>query len=96
MPYYDGTGPMGTGPWGRGLGPCHAGGRMGGAGNRMFMGRGHRNMGFYGRPKFNYDEVHEAPSTEEVRKNLELEVEMLENRLKALKAQMQDMGSDPQ
>lgn len=29
MPYYDGTGPMGTGPVGRGFGPCGRGSRRG-------------------------------------------------------------------
>jgi len=41
MPGFDGTGPLGTGPYGRGLGPC-------GRGMAAGWGRGFRRGGWYG------------------------------------------------
>ena len=41
MPGFDGTGPMGTGPFGRGLGPC-------GGGQAWGRGRGFRRGGWFG------------------------------------------------
>jgi len=84
MPYFDGTGPMGTGPYGRGLGPC-GGGRRFGAG--FGMGRG-RRMGFA--PVYQYVE----PTDVEVKRSLEVEVEALEARLKYLKDQLRGAEKD--
>ena len=51
MPGFDGTGPFGTGPYGRGLGPCGGGvngPRVGRYFPRMGMGYGRRGgMGYY-------------------------------------------------
>jgi len=85
MPYLDGTGPYGSGPIGRGRGPCRAGGRMGGRG----MGWG---AGMPVAPTYAYVE----PAPADVRRSMEMEAELLERRLKVLKGRMQEMGSDPQ
>jgi hypothetical protein len=92
MPYYDGTGPYGTGPHGRGRGPCHAGEHLIGWG----MGRGWCRGGYIA-PVYPTVYLNEEPSTVNIRrKSIELEVEMLERRLKALKDQLSDMGSEPE
>ena len=82
MPYNDGTGPLGNGPYGRGLGPC-GGGRRYGAG----MGGGRRMAA---PPAYYYAEPTEA----EVKRSLEMEVEALEARLKNLKDQLKAVGRD--
>jgi len=74
MPYMNGTGPMGTGPNGRGMGPCRAGGRMVG------MGRGRRAMA--------------API--DAKKDIEMELERLEIRTKALRQRLEEMEGGPQ
>jgi len=77
MPYLDGTGPNGTGPYGRGMGPCWNGGRA------VFgMGRC-RGMGFW-RGNLLYTEL----SQTELRKGMEAEVQALEGRLKYLKERL--------
>lgn len=84
MPYLDGTGPWGTGPYGRGMGPCRAGGRMGAG---MVMGRGRR--GGLGRQAF-----YAQPTDAEIRRSVEVEVEALEARLKYLKEQLGSAETD--
>ena len=84
MPYFDGTGPWGTGPYGRGMGPCRAGGRMGAG---LGMGRGRR--GGMGRGLYYLE-----PSETELRRSLEVEVEALEARLKYLKEQLKAAEKD--
>ncbi|MCX6650874.1 MAG: DUF5320 domain-containing protein [Methanomassiliicoccales archaeon] len=79
MPYKDGTGPMGAGPIGRGMGPCYADGRTSGMG--FGIGRSRRG-GFGGR-------CYPAGTLKvDQRQTLEMEMEMLENRLKVLKDQL--------
>ncbi|HNX47150.1 MAG TPA: DUF5320 domain-containing protein [Methanomassiliicoccales archaeon] len=81
MPYRDGAGPQGTGPNGRGMGPCRSGGRVAfgmGRDRRMGHGRGFRFM----------SECSEA----DLNTNLEAKVEALEARLKYLKAQLAGEG----
>lgn len=90
MPYLDGTGPYGSGPVGRGRGPCRAGGRLVGRG----MGRGPGRGGYFSAvdaPVYLYDE----PYSVDVRRSMELEAEMLERRLNTLKEQLKQPGTDP-
>lgn len=78
MPYLDGTGPFGTGPYGRGMGPCR-GGRLYygfGRGRRMGLGYGFRIV-----PDTNY-----ADEKEMIRR----EIEALETRLKYLKERLKE------
>lgn len=82
MPYMNGTGPMGTGPNGRGMGPCRAGGRM------MGMGRGRRAMA----APYDYDRA--API--DAKKDIETELERLEIRTKALRQRLEEMEGGPQ
>ncbi|HNU36666.1 MAG TPA: DUF5320 domain-containing protein [Methanomassiliicoccales archaeon] len=77
MPYFDGTGPNGMGPYGRGMGPCRSGGRV-----AFGMGRG-RRMG-YGRAFWVMPENTEV----ELKRDLEAEIDALESRLKYLKEQL--------
>ncbi len=81
MPYLDGTGPMGTGPYGRGMGPCRRGRPMTG------FGRG------YGRRFGSGREVLETGDVD-VKRSLESEIESLEQRLSYLRERLKDQGSD--
>lgn len=51
MPRLDGTGPDGTGPFGRGLGPCGAGDFKN---RRRFLGFGHGRFAGFGRGGYGY------------------------------------------
>jgi len=77
---------MGSGPNGRGLGPC-GGGRRFGAGYRMGGGRRMAPAQPY---------YYAEPTEVEVKRSLEMEVEALEARLKYLKDQLKGNGSDVQ
>lgn len=81
MPYLDGTGPNGTGPYGRGMGPCRSGGRV-----AFGMGRG-RRMG-YGRAFWVMPEYAET----DLKRDIAAEVDALEARLKYLKEQLAAEG----
>ena len=99
MPRFDGTGPQGVGPTGWGMGPCGAGARRG-PGFRRAFGRGYgrgfgRRFAVYADQKYvPYTDYPEQTSLtkEEQKKILESEIkeiaiekEMLEKRLKELK-----------
>jgi len=73
---------MGTGPNGRRMGPCQADGRM------MGRGRGRRTMS----APFGYDEA--API--DIKKGIEMELERLEIRTKALRQRLEEMEGGPQ
>ncbi len=77
MPRFDGTGPMGTGPFGRGLGPC--GGGYAGRGYGKGVGRGARfGWGF---PPVPFNAEVEKPF-------LEQRKAWLENQLAAINEQL--------
>jgi len=83
MPGYDGNGPEGTGPSGRGLGPCGEGRKyprrafFGGWGGRRRWWRSSRQQGF-----FNVDE---KGSLDSEKRWLTSQLEAIDKRLKALK-----------
>ncbi len=73
MPYQDGSGPEGSGPTGRGLGPCGAGTAL--RGGRFFgFGRGRRGRGRGFGAGMGYRVVNDADS-------VQAEKTWLENRL---------------
>lgn len=83
MPNFDGTGPFATGPCGRGLGPCRAGGRaVFGVGRSRRMGFGRGNL------------LGTEPSGTELRKGMEAEIQALEERLKYLKERLAEEKKD--
>ncbi len=84
MPYLDGTGPLGDGPRGRGMGPCRAGGPGQG------MGRG-RRAGF-GRRFRSLPDI----SDEDLEKSIRMEINALEARLKALQERSSKVEEGPQ
>ena len=76
MPGYDGRGPLGTGPIGRGFGPC-------GRGLRQGFGRGLAWRAFEPEVKFTKEDqrkILEAEKTE-----LETEIKEIARKLKELK-----------
>ena len=79
MPRFDGTGPMGTGPIGRGLGPC-GGGQARGRGRGFGRGNFGWGMGQFTAPQ---------PETEEV---LEQRKTWLEKQLAAISQRLQDLN----
>ena len=79
MPGMDRTGPLGTGPIGRGLGPC--GGGQAGWGR----GRGFRRGGGMG-----WDMVPATLSPEDEKKYLEQRKVWLESQLSTIKQTLQD------
>lgn len=84
MPGYDGTGPEGTGPVGRGLGPCGSGsvqGRAGGLGLRRGWQRGPK--GFWRSGNFKAD-----------KQSLTHEKAWLERELGAVNAHLEKLGKD--
>jgi len=74
MPGFDGTGPNGTGPVGKGLGPCGSGDRTA-TGGRGFR-RGGRGLGWFRSAAY-------TPENEE--KALEQQKSWIESRLEALR-----------
>lgn len=78
MPGFDGTGPFGTGPIGRGMGPC-GGGQMRGRGRGFFRGNFGWGMGQFTAP---------LPETKEV---LERNKTWLEKQLAAISQRLQDL-----
>jgi len=84
MPGYDGTGPEGTGPNGRGLGPCGQGTPRYGRGFFGFRrgGRG-GSRGFWWQRRF-----------VNTRDSLESEKSWLEQQLNAVKRQLNDFDQD--
>ena len=84
MPGYDGTGPEGMGPVGRGLGPCGSGNRQGAEGRpglRRGWGRGPR--GFWRNGRFSTD-----------KEVLTHEKAWLERELGAVNDQLAKLGKD--
>lgn len=77
MPYFDGTGPFGTGPIGRGFGPC-------GRGLRRSLGA----FGFgYGFRRRAWTQKDESAALDEEEKILEEELKAVREEKKALKGQ---------
>ena len=79
MPGFDRTGPLGTGPIGRGLGPCGGGGAFG-RGYRFGFGRGGFGWRWNTMP---------AISAEEETTALEQEKKWLESQLAAINQRLQ-------
>ena len=80
MPGYDGNGPYGDGPRGRGLGPC------GGNKTDTRFGLGVRRRGWFGRrPFFGRDRFSRSYTTQDEITDLEQEKSFLEKRLADLK-----------
>jgi len=79
MPRFDGTGPLGTGLIGRGLGPC-GGGQAWGRGRGFGRGNFGWGMGQFTAPQ---------PETEEV---LEQRKTWLEKQLAAISQRLQDLN----
>ena len=99
MPYQDGTGPFGKGPYGRRLGPC------GNKGNSSFIsgyyGRGYgRNRGrFRGfrDPRYPYSNVPIVELENDPENEKELiskELTYIEKHKEALKKRLQDLNSE--
>ncbi len=76
MPGRDGTGPLGTGPNGRGLGPCGGGSPMG-RGRRGFFGRG---AGFW-RTAYPADLETQRWTLEDQKSWLERQLDAIKSRL---------------
>jgi hypothetical protein len=83
MPGMDKTGSCGTGPKGRGMGPC-GGGLAYQRGNGWGMGRGYRRSGFgvFSTPVFSADE--EKTFLEQRRNWLKTQIEAVEKQLENL------------
>ena len=78
MPRFDGTGPMGTGPIGRGMDPC-------GGGQSRGRGRG------FGRGNFGWDMGQSTAPQPETKEVMEQRKTWLEKQLVAISQQLQDM-----
>jgi hypothetical protein len=76
MPQLDGTGPLGTGAIGRGRGPCSRAGRMDG---RMGEARGRGHCA----------RLTDVQVPERSQNMKEIEIKMLEERLKLLREQLE-------
>ena len=84
MPGMDKTGPFGTGPVGRGMGPC-GGGLAAQRGNGRGMGRGFRRGGGFGWLSFPIVSKEEEKDLLEKRKNwLKSQLEAVGKRLETL------------
>ena len=84
MPGMDKTGPFGTGPMGRGMGPC-GGGLASQRGNSREMGRGFRRGGGSGWRSTPVVSADEEKTLLEERKNwLKAQVEAVEKQLENL------------
>lgn len=82
MPGMDKTGPFGTGPAGRGLGPCGGGMAWPGRGRRLGQGRG----AGWGRAPF------AALSPDEEKNLLEQQKNWLETQLQAVEKRLQELA----
>jgi len=78
MPRFDGTGPMGNGPIGRGLGPC-------GGGQSRGRGRG------FGRGNFGWGIGQFAAPQTETKEVMEQRKTWLEKQLAAISQRLQDL-----
>ncbi len=84
MPGMDKTGPFGTGPIGRGMGPC-GGGLASQRGNARGMGRGFRLGGGFGWRSTPVASASEEKTLLEERKNwLKTQIETVERQLENL------------
>ena len=84
MPRMDKTGPFGTGPIGRGMGPC-GGGLASQRGNGRGMGRGFPRGGDFGGRSTPLVSADEEKTLLEERKNwLKAQVEAIEKQLESL------------
>ena len=79
MPRFDGTGPMGTGPLGRGMGPC-------GQGQARGRGRG------FGRGNFGWGMGQFSAPQQETREVMEQRKTWLDKQLAAISQQLQDLN----
>lgn len=79
MPRFDGTGPMGTGSLGRGMGPC-------GQGQARGRGRG------FGRGNFGWGMGQFSAPQQETREVMEQRKTWLEKQLAAISQQLQDLN----
>jgi len=79
MPRFDGTGPMGTGPLGRGMGPC-------GQGQARGRGRG------FGRGNFGWGMGQFSAPQQETREVMEQRKTWLEKQLAAISQRLQDLN----
>ncbi len=101
MPYFDETGPMGNGPMtGRGLGPC-GGGYGRGRGRGRGFGRGFGRAFGFGRgwdwPWIDYDyyqPTYQQPTKQQETDMLKNYIRDLEEELKAVKKEIQNLQSD--
>ncbi len=84
MPRMDKTGPFGTGPMGRGMGPC-GGGLASQRGNGRGMGRGFRRGGGFGGRSIPLVSADEEKTLLEERKNwLKTQIEAVDKQLESL------------
>ena len=84
MPGMDRTGPYGTGPMGRGMGPC-GGGVASQRGTGRGMGRGFRRGGGFGRCSTPVVSKEEEKTFLEERKNwLKTQIEAVEKQLETI------------
>jgi hypothetical protein len=89
MPRFDGTGPTGTGPIGRGMGPCgwgYTGGYAGG-----YAGRG-RGRGFF-RGNFGWGIAQTDAPQPEIKAAMTQRKAWLENQLAVISQQLQDLDN---
>jgi len=88
MPAYDGTGPGGRGPYGRGLGPCGQGGR---GTYRGFFGFGRR--GGFGRGFWPFKWRSNIPIADE-KSQLNAEKEFLSRQMEEINQRLNDIESN--
>lgn len=81
MPRYDKTGPLGTGPIGRGMGPCGGGQAAGWGRGRGFRHGGGRGPGWMSNP---YSSEDERQSLEQQKGWLEEQITVITQRLNSL------------
>ncbi len=86
MPRFDGTGPTGTGPIGRGMGPC-GGGYAG-----SYAGRS-RGRGFF-RGGFGWDMAQTDALQPDIKAAMTQRKAWLENQLAVVSQQLQDLDKE--
>lgn len=88
MPGYDGTGPEGRGPYGRGLGPCSRGLRRSNRGFIGFRRRGGLERGFW-----SFQRSDSYPAGDE-KSQLDYERESLLKQLDEINKRIKDLESN--
>ena len=89
MPRFDGTGPTGTGPIGRGMGPCGGGYTGGYAGG--YAGRG-RGRGFF-RGNYGWGIAQTDAPQPEIKAAMTQRKAWLDNQLAVISQQLQDLDN---